>query len=199
MKGKINLKTIIIFAILILAIVLSVLGVNVAKNFMSGATADYEPQGLTAVSSADGSTATVSWTTDKEVKASVFYGTSAASTPLMAIESASSTDHNVLLSGLKPNKTYYYKIVAGDGEYLDEGEIPYTFKTSGKSEEAVATVAPTLAPVVTLPESSSPSSASSSTTCSHTTDYNKDGVINSFDYMACLKEKVTPTTAASKI
>jgi len=46
MKGKINLKTIIIFGILILVIVLGVLGIGAAKTFMSGATADYEPQNL---------------------------------------------------------------------------------------------------------------------------------------------------------
>ena len=50
------------------------------------------------------------------------------------------------------------------------------------------TVAPTLAPVVTLPESSSPSSVTTSTSnCNHTTDYDKNGTVNSMDYLSCLK------------
>jgi len=97
MKGKVNLKTIIIFAILIVVIVLSVIGVNVAKTFISGATADYEPQNLMAVPKEDGKTAMVSWTTDKAVKASVFYGTNMASLLLMAEDVEVAVDHNILL------------------------------------------------------------------------------------------------------
>jgi len=219
MKGKINLKTIIIFAILILVIVLSVLGVNVAKTFMSGAAADYEPQGLAAVPSADGSSATISWTTDKSATASVFYGTNVASLLLMAEDSATTTDHSILLTNLRPGKTYYYKIVVGENVFDNQGAM-FSFKTGGS--EAVATppttamptIVPTVAPVVTLPPVSSPSAvlppsavstptttASSSTVCDKTTDYNKDGVVNSMDYLMCSRGKitVTPTKAASKI
>lgn len=221
MKGKINLKTIIIFAILILVIVLSVLGVNVAKTFMSGAAADYEPQGLTAVPSADGGTATISWTTDKTATASVFYGTNVASLLLMAEDSATTTDHNILLTNLRPGKTYYYKIVVGENVFDNQGAM-FSFKTGGSEAVATPTVIPTVAPVVTLPPVSSPSavstpsvvstpgvsspSISSATTtpsvvCDKTTDYNKDGVINSMDYLMCSRGKitVTPTKAASKI
>ena len=211
MKGKINLKTIIIFAILILVIVLSVLGLNVAKTFMSGATADYEPQNLTAIPSADGSTATISWTSSKEATASVFYGTNVASLLLMAEDSAATTDHNILLTNLRPNKTYFYKVVVGEDVFDSEGAM-FSFKTGGKEE---VTVTPTMAPavpVVTLPATSSPSgvppavsaptispAATSTTVCNQTTDYNKDGVINSLDYLSCSKGKLTPTKAASKI
>ncbi|MDD2225248.1 MAG: fibronectin type III domain-containing protein [Candidatus Shapirobacteria bacterium] len=215
MKGKINLKTIIIFAILILVIVLSVLGVNVAKTFMSGAAADYEPQGLTAVPSVDGSTTTVSWTTDKSATASVFYGTNVASLLLMAEDSAATTDHNILLTNLRAGKTYYYKIVVGENVFDNQGAM-FSFKTGGAAEVVVTpTVMPTVAPVVTLPAASSPSAvstpivsspsvsptATSSAVCDKTVDYNKDGVINSLDYLMCLRGKitVTPTKAASKI
>ncbi len=193
MKGKINLKTIIIFAILILAVVFSVLGMKVVKTFMSGAAADYEPQGLTATSNVDGSTATISWTTDKAAIASVFYGTVASNLLLMNEDSQETTNHSVILTNLKPGKTYYYKIVVGDNEFNDVGDVPFSFKTSGVAEETkVVTPTPmvTVIPEVTLP-------VTPSTTCNHTTDYVKDGVINSLDYISCLRGKLTPTTAAA--
>jgi len=203
MKGKINLKTIIIFAILVLAIVLSVLGVRVAKTFMSGASADYQPQNLTAVSAADGSTATISWTTDKSATASVFYGTVASNLLLMAEDAQATTDHNISLTNLKAGKTYYYKIVVGDSEFNDTGDVPYSFKTSGSAEATkvvTPTIIPTVAPVVTLPPTSSISGTpvASSSACDKTTDYVKDGVINSLDYISCLRGKITPTKAATK-
>jgi len=193
MKGKVNLKTIIIFAILIVAIVLSVLGINVAKTFISGATADYEPQNLMALPKEDGKTAMVSWTTDKEVKASVFYGTNMASLLLMAEDVEAAVDHNILLTNLKSNTTYYYKIVVDNDNIFDNGGMMYNFKTNGKDEtlEPIVTIEPTLVP--TLAASSSSSSAIGSSTCNRTTDYNKDGAINSIDYISCVKGIITPT------
>lgn len=193
MKGKINLKTIIIFAILILVIVLLVLGLNVAKTFMSGASADYEPQNLTVTPNADGSTATVSWTTDKSSAASVFYGTNIASLLLMAEDSDSVTEHNILLTNLRPNKTYFYKIVVGENIF-DNGGVMFSFKTEGKEEIVTPTIIPTIAPVVTLP----PATGSGVSACDQATDYNKDGVINSLDYVSCLRGKLTPTKPATK-
>lgn len=195
MKGKVNLKTIIIFAILIVSIVLSVLGVRAAKTFISGATADYEPQNLTAVPKEDGKTAMISWTTDKEAKASVFYGTNMASLLLMAVDVEPAVDHNILLTNLKADTTYYYKIVIDDNVF-DDGGMMYKFKTSGSSEEIlepVVTIQPSLIP--TLAASSSSASANDSSTCDRTTDYNKDGVINSIDYISCVKGIVTPAAA----
>jgi len=170
MKGKISLKTIIIFAILVLVLVLLVLGVNVARTFMGGATADYEPQNLTAIPSADGGTATISWTTDKEATASVFYGTNVASLLLMAEDSAAATDHNILLTNLRTNKTYYYKIVVGEDVFDNEGAM-FSFKTGGAAEVVVTpTVIPTVAPVVTLPAASSPSSTPTTTAACNSND-----------------------------
>lgn len=188
MKGKVNLKTIIIFAILIVVIVLSVLGVNAAKTFISGAATDYEPQNLISTPSEDGKTATVSWTTDKEIKASVFYGTNMASLLLMAEDVDPVTDHNILLTNLRNNTTYFYKIVVDNDNIFDNGGMMYSFKTNGKEEvlEPVVTIEPTLVPTLVA------SSSSSSTNCDKTTDYNKDGTVNSMDYISCVKGIITP-------
>jgi Dockerin type I domain len=192
MKGKINLKTIIIFAILILVIILLVLGLNVAKTFISGAAADYEPQNLISVPKENGKTATVSWTTDKEVKASIFYGTNMASLLLMAEDMEASMEHNILLTNLRSNTTYYYKIVVDVDTIFDNGGMMYSFKTKGKAEEVILptiTVEPTLAPA---------SSSSDLSTCNRTTDYNKDGVVNSMDYLLCSRGKITPAVEEDK-
>jgi len=189
MKGKVNLKTVIIFAILIVVIVLSVLGVNAAKTFISGATADYEPQNLMAVPKEDGKTAMLSWTTDKEVKASVFYGTNMASLLLMAEDVEAVIDHNILLTNLKSDTTYYYKIVVDSDNIFDNGGVMYNFKTNA-SLEPVVTIQPTAIP--TLAAVSSSPSAGNSSTCNKTTDYNKDGTINSIDYISCIKGIITP-------
>ncbi len=208
MKGKINLKTVIIFAILILVIVLSVLGVNTAKTFISGATAGYEPQSLKAVPNENGKTATISWTTDKSVKASVFYGTNRASLLLMAEDAQATDSHNILLSNLKSDTTYYYKIVVDTDNIFDNGGALYDFKTGGKVGDSLTptptlTISPTVTvkPSLTATPTAVPTTKVSSVTgtpssnCNKTTDYNKDKVINSLDYISCLKGKITPVSS----
>jgi hypothetical protein len=194
MKGKINLKTIIIFSILIVVIVLAVIGVNVAKTFISGATSSYEPQDLSAVSKDDGKSATVTWTTDKAVKASVFYGTNMASLLLMAEDVDATANHNILLTNLKTNTTYYYKIVADDNNVFDNGGLMYSFKTSGTDDSVADSPTPTIDPTLISPSPTISASSSSTANCNQTTDYNGDGTINSLDYMSCLKGKVTPSS-----
>ncbi|HPT66255.1 MAG TPA: fibronectin type III domain-containing protein [Candidatus Woesebacteria bacterium] len=184
MKGKVNLKTIIILAILVLVIILSVLVVNTAKTFISGAAADYEPQNLMAVPKEDGKTAVVSWTTDKEVRASIFYGTNMASLLLMAEDIEATIDHNILLTNLKSDTTYYYKIVIDNDNIFDNGGLMYNFKTNA-SLEPVVTIQPTLIPTIAA-------SSSGSSACDRTTDYNKDGTVNSIDYISCTKGAITP-------
>jgi len=186
MKGKFNLKTIIIFTILILVIVLLILGVNVAKTFMSGATADYEPQNLTAIPKEDGKTATVSWTSDKEAKASIFYGTNMASLLLMAEDMEPVVDHNILLTNLRSNTTYYYKIVVDSENIFDNGGVMYNFKTGGVDNAAIQSIpTPTIVLMPTMATSSTSSSA-----CS------RDNM-NSIQYNECVKNGGTATTSAT--
>ncbi len=192
MKGKFNVKTIVILSVLLVVIVLGVIGAKTVQTFMSGATSDVEPTGVTAISATDGKTATVSWTSKKAALAKVEYGTTAASLVLMATENDSVTDHKVSLSSLRPNTTYYYRIRIGE-EVFDNSGIPYTFKTKGEDE---AKVTPTVSPII----SSVPLASSSGTECKTGVDYNKDGVVNSFDLLTCKKDggvvsSTTPTTS----
>lgn len=196
MKGKINLKTIIILGILLLVIVLLVLGVGVAKNFISGAVVGYEPQNLVATPKEDGKTATVFWITDKSVKASIFYGTNLASLLLMAEDVEPTSEHNILLTNLRSDTTYYYKIVVDNENVFDNGGSMFSFKTGTIIGEDTDnnSVQPTAAiqPDITLAPVASSSTSPTASTCNKTTDYNHDGTINSLDYISCVKGKVTP-------
>jgi hypothetical protein len=184
MKGKLNVKTIVILAVVLVVIVLGVIGAKTVQTFMSGATSAVEPTGVTSVSAADGKTATISWTSDKAAIAKVEYGTTAASLVLMATENDSVTTHRVSLTSLRPNTTYYYRIRIGE-EVFDNSGIPYTFKTKGEDE---AKLTPTISSVPLV---------SSGTVCKNGVDYNKDGVINAFDLAECKKSGGSVSKAAS--
>ncbi|HOR02034.1 MAG TPA: fibronectin type III domain-containing protein [Candidatus Woesebacteria bacterium] len=175
---KINTKTVVLIVVSLAVIGLLVFGINQIRVMMTGASSGIEPQGVTAVSGDDGKTATITWTSNKESMAKVEYGTTAASLVLMSAESSMTTDHRVLLSSLQPGKTYHYRIRVGE-EIFDNGGIPYNFKTKSEKTEATPTAIPTVAVN---------QATSSGLVCDPKVDYNKDGVVNSFDLMACKKD-----------
>ena len=191
MRGKLNIKTIVILVVLLVVIVLGVVGVKTIQTFMSGATSDVEPSGVTAISSDDGKTATVSWISDKAAISKVEYGTTAASLVLMAVESDSVTSHKVSLTSLRPSTTYYYRIRIGE-EVFDNSGIPYTFKTKGES----ATVTPTISSTPLIGVSITPGSE-----CKSGVDYNKDGMANSVDMLYCRQQggKIVAVTITPRV
>ncbi|MEI8068047.1 MAG: fibronectin type III domain-containing protein [Candidatus Shapirobacteria bacterium] len=219
MKGKINLKTIIVIVIIVLVVILGVLGVNTVKTLMSGAAGGAQPNNMTAVSAESGNSATVTWSSDKEILGIVEYGTNPASLILRVEETTASMSHNVNLSNLRANVVYYYRVRVGD-EIFDNSGVPYTFKTKG------AEVTPTVAkpsvstpstPLVSTPSAKpsstvllptiltpSPATSGAKVNCNKTTDYNKDKIINSLDYITCIKNGgiasvaiPTPSTAGA--
>lgn len=186
MKKKFNIKTIVIFGVLLVVMVLAVVAVSQIRTFMSGATSDVEPTNVVATSSNDGKSATVTWTSEKESVAKVEYGTTAASLVLMTADTSATKDHNLPLTQLRPATTYYYRIRIGE-EVFDNGGIPYFFKT--KSESEATTLSPS--PTIEVPKTG--------LTCDPKVDYNKDGAISySADMMTCKKDGgVIPTTDSS--
>ena len=185
-----TIKSVLIVLILLLVIVLGVLGLNTAKTYIGGASADTQPKNVLATPNDDGKSATVTWSSDKSLIGVVEYGTSPASLLLRSPESEATTTHSVVLSPLKSGTSYYFRIRIGE-EVFDNNGIPYSFKT--KPAEVVATptiaVVPTAVPVVSVTQSN--------TACSNTVDYNKDGVINSLDNITCRKNlQASPTTAS---
>jgi len=186
MKSKFSIKTIIIIVILLLVGVLGVLGVNTARTYLSGASADLAPKNVLGKGNDDGKSATITWTTDKEAMGVVEYGTTPASLLLRAPESSQSTSHSIVLTPLKVGTNYYFRIRVGE-EVFDNNGIPYSFKTKA------AVIEPTQIPTVAVLPTVKVASGSGVTECTRTTDYNKDGVVNSLDYINCLKTKPTTT------
>jgi hypothetical protein len=196
MKSKFSIKTVIIIVILLLVGVLGVFGVNTAKTYLSGASADLTPKNVLGKGNGDGKSATITWMTDKEAMGVVEYGTTPASLLLRAPESSQSTSHSMVLTPLKAGTNYYFRIRVGE-EVFDNNGIPYSFKTMTTVIEP--TQIPTIAvlPTVSVLPSVKVASESGTAECNKTTDYNKDGVVNSLDYVSCLRSK--PTTAKTTV
>jgi len=174
--GKVSLKTIIVMVILLLVGVLGVVMMGSVRTLLSGAAGGADPVGILATPGSDGKTATITWTTDKAVQTVVLYGASPAALLLSAPEAGAATDHSVVLSSLRAGQTYYFRVTVGE-ETFDNSGIPWSFKTpEGEVPTATPTIMiPTVAPIV------------SGGVCNRTTDYNNDGVVNTVDYITCMK------------
>lgn len=185
MNGKVSLKTVIVLVILLLVGVLSVLGVGAAKTYLGSAAGGSDPKLVLATPGNDGKSVEITWNTDKAVQSVVEYGTTPASLLLRSLESDATTTHRINISPLKSATSYYFRIRVGE-EVFDNSGIPYSFKTKtgGSGTATTPTVKPTL-PVVLVPTVASASGGV--TTCNHTTDYNGDGVVNSIDFIKCVK------------
>jgi hypothetical protein len=191
---KVNVKSLVIFGVLGVVMVLVVLAVSQVRTFMSGAASGVEPQSVTTVSGDDGKSVVVSWISDKESISKVEYGTTAASLVLMSAESSAVTNHSVSLTSLRPATTYYFRIRVGE-DVFDNGGIPYTFKT--KADTTLVTVTPTVAAVTPV--------VGGGTVCDPKVDYNNDGIVNSMDLNSCksnggtinASSGVVPMTTAS--
>lgn len=185
-SGKINLKTILILVILLLVGVLGVLGMNTAKTLIGSAAAGVEPKGVLAkpdIDNSDGKEefmARVEWTSEKPAMGIVEYGTTPASLLLRAAEASQTTNHSVELSPLKANTSYYFRIKVGE-EVFDNNGIPYSFKTKGASQ-------PVVTPLVTLMPTVVKPTVAAGGACDRSTDYDKNGVVNSLDFLQCQKQ-----------
>ncbi|WP_139416724.1 N,N-dimethylformamidase beta subunit family domain-containing protein [Agromyces laixinhei] len=81
-----------------------------------------------------GTTADVSWTTDEPASPRVEFGTSPTALTSSSQAATLATSHRVQLTGLAPNTTYYYRVVATDAygntaEWPETGEPAARFST----------------------------------------------------------------------
>lgn len=195
MKGKANVKTIIVMVIMVLVVVLGVLGAKTVQTYLSGATEDVMPRNVVATANEDGRGAVISWMSDKESMGVVEYGTSPASLLLRALETSQVTSHQVTLSPLKSGTTYYFRVKIGE-EIFDNSGIPYSFKTKESESESERVMEPDVTLEPTMPTQVGSGSSVISGTCNKETDYNSDGTVNALDYIQCIKgSSVAPTSA----
>lgn len=86
----------------------------IVKNFL--ASSEERPPVVSDIATVDvyANAARIQWTTDESSTSLVEYGTSTSYEQSTTVLGPPSTTHETTLSGLLPNQTYYYKIVARD-------------------------------------------------------------------------------------
>lgn len=97
---------------------------------VSGTPIDNRAPLASGMAAAAGPTfADISWTTDEPASSQVEYGTSSALGSSTGVNAARTTSHAVSLSGLQPNKTYYYRVRSVDASGNAGASQVLTFST----------------------------------------------------------------------
>jgi hypothetical protein len=90
---------------------------SAAGNYQATYAPDTTPPVISAVAAVPHGvgTATITWTTDESSDSQVAYGTSVAALSLSAGSPSLVSGHSVVLIGLTPNTTYYFRVSSTDG------------------------------------------------------------------------------------
>ena len=116
---------------------------------------DTTPPVISAVNATpgvDGTTATITWTTDEPANSRVDYGTDPDALTQNVTDGALATSHSLPLTGLTPSTTYYYRVTSADAANntttspAPESEAPASF-VSGAPD----TTAPVISSVSAVP------------------------------------------------
>ena len=112
-------------------------------NKLAGESEDGTPPVISEVMATDitSTSAKITWLTDEEADSKVWYDTV---TPLVPVDGTtpveSSSDmvlsHEIILSGLTPDTTYYYLVNSADGEANNEISLEQEFDTLSEQEQA---------------------------------------------------------------
>ncbi len=183
---------------------------------------DSAPRDVT-INNITNNSAKISWTTGASNQGVVEYGTSPTSLNFFAPETDKTKNHNVDLTLLSPNTTYYFQIRIGNKKY-DNGGVPWTFTTrsnqdtqeqkvgvtttpaagvtkqpQGTPVKSNTSPTPTPTPISTviIPPKKSPAPQSSSCTetdCSKIKEKLGQGCTTQ-DYIKCLKNQATTPTS----
>lgn len=190
-----------ILAIVVVGIVVWQMGA--IRTFFGEATGGAKPQGV-RVANISANSAAISWQTTEPVVGQVEYGTTPGSFLLRATETSPTTNHNVSLSPLLPETIYYFRIRVGEEIYDDNG-APYSFTTkeavAKMPSPGVSPVLPLVSPTVVISRPTAMPTQNLSPVISPTEKYtlddfkkafgtsnaefdiNKDGVVNSADWV----------------
>ena len=117
--------------------------------------------------------AVINWTTDQAVISLILYGTNPAELNNTQTELSSLKTHKVTLGNLLPDTAYYYKVQVGQ-EIFDQNGSPWQFKTAA-SESTPKLTEEEFRKLYGIADLRY--------------DYNKDGIVNGFDYQLYLQEK----------
>lgn len=169
-------KGILIVLALLVSVGILVVAAQTTKNLLTRAKQDIVPTNVRADQITVNS-AIISWQTEKETQGLVEYGTNPSEFPLFAIETTAVKNHSVNLSLLTPNTTYYYRIKIGEKSF-DNAGLPWSFTTKVPAAPTPTPMACNLSAFRAKFGTSDP-----------TFDINKDGVVNSTDYLLCLNQQ----------
>lgn len=140
------------FAVMLIAIGVTVVLSSNSFGFVSKATVGAEPKNI-QVSNVSATTFTISYTTDAPALGSVGYGNDAASATVVLDDRDTQTGtpaehqvHYFTVKNLTPNSTYYYIIRSGDQQATDNGK-PFQISTpaSSSAEPTAITVSGSVA------------------------------------------------------
>lgn len=188
-------KSLGLFIALSLSLGILVIGVlSLRSYFTKASTSGAEPSnvrlGTITTNSAD-----ILWDTKEDAQGLIRYSSDPAaftapgsSGLLFTAEGKTSKTHQVKLSGLKPNTSYYYEISIKNEIYDQNGlvknkHLPYSFltsKTSAADETSLSGIDP-----AAFKQKFGSSDV--------TYDLNKDGTVNASDYLIYLSRTATPT------
>jgi len=193
-QSSINTKTILIVLLLVVSLGVMILAGNRIYNLLAkaGGSAAENVQ----VSQVTTNTVTISFSTADPSSSLIEYGTNPTSLTLFANDT-DATNHQIILSLLTPNTTYYFHIKIGENVYDNNG-VPWSFTTASNNS-----LLPTLTLAPTLGTTSGSGGRSGPVTCSDVAtrmgtrrgssnydvkyDLNGDGIINSLDMSLCGK------------
>lgn len=194
-------KSLALFAALSISLGILVVGVLSLRSYFTKASGTGEPKNV-RTANVTAQNAVVMWESVSENQALVRFATNPTSfNPgntsglLYAAESKPATAHEVKLTSLKPNTTYYYQIEISSGKEKaifdqsgqvkeDNKNLPYTFTTTKASGEEQSASVSGLDPSVFKQKFGSNDPLY---------DLNKDGIVNSTDYLLYLARTVSPT------
>lgn len=193
-------KSLALFAALSISLGILVVGVLSLRSYFTKASGTGEPKN-TRTANITAQNAVIMWESTTENQGLVRYSTDPtafntgnSSALLYAAESKPSAAHEVRLSSLKPNTTYYYQIEVSagkekeiydqSGQVKDNKNLPYTFTTAKGSEAEGSTGTSGLDPSVFKQKFGSNDPLY---------DLNKDGIVNSTDYLLYLARTASPT------
>lgn len=131
---------------MILAIILIFFGFRLFSGVFTRAS-DLEPRDV-VISDISQNSVKINWTTGVETQGVIEYGTTPTALNFFAPETNQLKSHQVELTLLSPNTTYYFQIRIGDKKY-DNGGVPWTFTTRNNQEETVIP-SPTPTPILTI-------------------------------------------------
>jgi hypothetical protein len=126
---------------------------------------------------------TISWSTDVPATSYLAYGTTTALGTVTPVQTQLSNGHGVVLTGLNPGTTYYFRALSATASGSIGGSTIYTFTTTGQPASPAPVITSVLASSITTTSATitwtTDQAASSQVNYGTTTSYGSSSPLNS--------------------